>query len=88
MSSSPSAFTNSTNNGDGEKVPKIGIQWRKCCNINFLVKIFGVCNQTSLFSWTALLASLLHVLALGFCGGILLQVLTKTSLKLQSGDTL
>ena len=49
-------------------------QWKSCQNSAFLVKLFGIGNQTSLFSWTAMCASLLHIIILAFCAGILSQV--------------
>ena len=49
-------------------------QWKSCQNSAFLVKQFGIGNQTSLFSWTAMCASLLHIIILAFCAGILSQV--------------
>ena len=55
-------------------LPRVRINWRLCIDRSFLTKTFGVSSQTSLFSWVALLASFLHIVALLLCGGILLQV--------------
>ena len=63
-----------TNSNNGSNLPKVSINWKICLDSNFLSKTFGLKSQTSLFSWVGLLASLLHVVALSLCGGILLQV--------------
>ena len=64
----------STNEQHESNLPRVRINWRLCINRSFLSKTFGVNSQTSLFSWVALLASFLHIVALLLCGAILLQV--------------
>ena len=73
-SSISTSTTETKNEEHGNKLPKLGVQWKTCFDLDFLAKTFSVNNQTALFSWAALLASLLHVIALAFCGGILTQV--------------
>ena len=74
ISTAPASTAGSTNDDCGKEFPARGINWRRAFDLRFLIKTFGVNNETSLFSWTALLANLLHVIALAFCGGILTQV--------------
>ena len=74
LSTTPATTAESTKDDCGNEFPGIGINWKRGFNLQFLVKTFGVNNETSLFPWTAFLANLLHVIALAFCGGILTQV--------------
>ena len=64
----------STNDYEERNLPKVRINWKLCFDWSFLAKTFGVSSPTSLFSWVALLASLLHIVALALSGSILLQV--------------
>ena len=64
----------STNDYEERNLPKVRINWKLCFDWNFLAKTFGVSSPTSLFSWVALLASLLHIVALALSGAILMQV--------------
>ena len=75
LQKSCSRKNDSTNEQHESNLPRVRINWRLCLDRNFLTKTFGVSSQTSLFSWAALLASFLHIVALLLCGGILLQVI-------------
>ena len=74
LQKSCSGITDITNSDNENNLPKVCINWKLCFDSKFLAKTFGSNSQTSLFSWVALLASILHIVALFLCGGILLQV--------------